>query len=67
MNGCPHDRQQGDNYGRSCMDCKERLAGFGYWGSHQDCLHEWIPHGDSMVCTFCESIVPKEEILDVEN
>lgn len=54
---CDHPSRKGDNYGESCLICGERTAGYGYWGSHSDCLHQFISMGDDSdyeVCLYCE-------------
>lgn len=55
---CPHHRQQGDNYGVTCMDCGETLSGYGYWAEgSQVCHHVWYPDPDDEyeTCMYCES------------
>ncbi len=32
MSQCSHNHRIGDNYGVTCQDCGEVLAGYGYWG-----------------------------------
>ena len=54
---CDHPSRQGDNYGESCLICGERTAGFGYWGSHNDCLHQFVsmgPQSTYEICMYCE-------------
>lgn len=52
---CQHNNKIGDNYGMSCQDCGERLEGYGYWAHEKDCLHRFLPVGDTEeVCTYCE-------------
>ena len=59
---CGHPIRQGDNYGESCQACGERLAGYGYWGSHRDCLHQYASMGDDSeyeFCMYCEDVRKK--------
>lgn len=55
---CPHHRQQGDNYGITCMDCGEVLAGYGYWAEgSKECIHSFIPSAEDEryeICIYCE-------------
>lgn len=52
---CQHNNKIGDNYGMSCQDCGERLEGYGYWAHEKDCLHRFLPVGDTEeICTYCE-------------
>ena len=47
--------QHARHYGMSCQDCGERLEGYGYWAHEKDCLHRFLPVGDTEeVCTYCE-------------
>lgn len=59
MMGCPHHRQQGDNYGVTCMDCGEALEGYGYWAEGSaTCHHRFMDEGpDSQyeTCMYCET------------
>lgn len=60
---CDHLVRQGDNYGESCHICGERLAGFGYWGKHNDCLHHYVSMGEDSeyeLCMYCEDTRKKE-------
>ena len=60
---CDHPIRQGDNYGESCQVCGERLAGYGYWGAHRDCLHQYASMGDDSeyeFCMYCEDVRRKE-------
>ena len=60
---CSHPIRQGDNYGESCQVCGERLASYGYWGSHRDCLHHYSSIGDGSeyeFCMYCEDVRKKE-------
>lgn len=61
---CQHLRRIGDNYGETCLDCGEVLAGFGYWaeGSSRCVRHVFMPDGaDGEVCIFCEEWRPSCE------
>lgn len=59
---CSHDSQIGDNYGLSCEDCGEVLAGYGYGGWFGNnikpgikCKHKFVDCGDGYkVCLYCE-------------
>lgn len=73
MTPCEHLRKIGDNYGLSCVDCGEKLSGFGYGGwfgnriaSGETCVHFFVPMGDEdtkiEVCLYCE--MPKELITN---
>ena len=63
---CEHRRQQGDNYGVTCMDCGETLAGYGYWAEGSKvCKHDWITEAedsDYEVCMYCERVRLKEGV-----
>lgn len=54
---CPHVHIIGDNYGMTCQDCGEAVAGYGYGGwfgsrlkPDQDCIHHFI----NEICMYCE-------------
>jgi len=69
MTVCPHSRQIGDNAGQTCLDCGERLAGYGYRASRRSCLHSWLPFGDESggeICPYCEKIRDCQEIEGVQ-
>lgn len=53
---CKHERRNGDNYGVSCYDCGEQLAGYGYWGSFPNCIHvlRKAEDGNYAYCLYCE-------------
>jgi len=63
MSDCPHNNRVGDNYGESCLDCGNKLSGYGYGGwfgvnliEHVECIHLWLPVGDTEeVCCYCEA------------
>lgn len=61
-NNCPHNSTAMDNYGCSCLVCGERIGGYGYGGTHQDCLHEWdsAPDRKWKVCIYCEFVALNE-------
>jgi hypothetical protein len=60
---CQHLRTIGDNYGVTCQDCGEILAGFGFGGwfgerlqPEQACVHRFYVHDGIGICVFCETI-----------
>jgi hypothetical protein len=74
MNTCPHNSIFGDNYGMSCADCGEKIAGFGYGGwfgrnlnGNESCIHQWLPVDDTEeVCTYCEGWRKKIVLVETE-
>ncbi len=68
-NKCRHLREVGDNYGVSCLDCGERLSGYGYGGffganltPEKECIHEFLETGDGWkVCIYCQCVRPGVE------
>ena len=59
---CQHNNKIGDNYGMSCQDCGERIEGYGYWAHKTDCLHRFLPVGDTEeVCIYCEAWRTKDD------
>lgn len=63
---CPHTRVQGDNYGRTCLDCGRVLGGYGYFGQgRQTCLHHWVHSADpeAVECLYCQRTL-KSALLD---
>lgn len=62
---CEHRRTQGDNYGETCMDCGEVLAGYGYWAEgSKTCIHKFLPYDEKYdICSYCERTRLKEEFF----
>jgi len=61
-----HPRIEGDNYVESCGICKEQLKGYGYQGSHKECLHAWIPdyeHKDIQNCRYSQVTQRKPQAI----
>lgn len=64
MNTCQHKNRMGDNYGETCLDCGERVKGYGYGGWFGqylvpvECIHLFMPAGDDgakfEICLYCE-------------
>lgn len=56
---CSHNRTQGDNYGVTCLDCGEPIAGYGYWGEgSKTCRHSWVRMDDESteeICIYCQA------------
>lgn len=63
---CLHLHIIGDNYGTTCADCGEPLAGYGYWAEgSRTCIHQWEPDGeDGEICVFCQEWRPAESSHD---
>lgn len=58
-NTCPHHSVVGDNYGETCADCGEVLAGYGYFAEgSRVCKHRWLQDGNGFVCLYCEAWRP---------
>ena len=60
---CTHARVAGDRSGETCLDCHEKLAGFGFnSGGAGECSHrfEADPSGDTRLetCCFCRKKRP---------
>ncbi|WP_040007227.1 hypothetical protein [Fibrisoma limi] len=57
---CQHRTTQGDNYGITCMDCGEAIAGYGYWGEGSTvCKHDWArldEESDEEMCMYCQAV-----------
>ena len=55
---CPHNHVIGDNYGETCQDCGEVLAGYGYWAEGSEvCHHDYQPIDDKWEqCIYCEDV-----------
>lgn len=60
---CNHNNIVGDNYGQTCADCGQVLAGYGYWGSAGTCQHQWVrdEDGKGQTCLYCERWEPVSE------
>lgn len=61
---CDHKRVLGDNYGMTCQECGEPLAGYGYggWfgsllGEVKACIHVFI----NGACLYCEMSEEQDE------
>lgn len=53
---CQHPRRQGDNYGWTCLDCGEPLAGYGYFAEGSSlCLHRFVGEAGNRYCIYCEA------------
>jgi hypothetical protein len=71
MSQCSHRHQIGDNYGITCQDCGQVLAGYGYWGegSHV-CIHQFVDDGaGEKVCFYCDRYqndIEAQAALDAE-
>ena len=69
MMPCEHTNQLGDNYGITCQDCHEVLAGYGYGGwfgsnlkGQRKCLHVWGKiSAEEEQCMYCEAILEREK------
>lgn len=61
---CQHSRRQGDNYGVTCMECGETIAGYGFWGEgSKTCIHEWGRMDDESkeeMCIYCQVYRPAQ-------
>lgn len=61
---CQHLRTQGDNYGVTCLDCNEAIAGYGYWGEGaKSCIHLWTCIDDESteeMCMYCQRCRPAQ-------
>ena len=59
---CQHNRTQGDNYGVTCLDCGEAIAGYGFWAEGSKvCIHDWGRMGDESteeMCMYCQACRP---------
>ncbi len=57
---CKHLHTVGDNYGWSCLDCGEVLAGYGYWGQEEACKHVWEKYDSGYECVYCQKWLDEE-------
>ncbi|GHB87281.1 hypothetical protein GCM10007390_48850 [Persicitalea jodogahamensis] len=65
INGCPHDRTQGDNYGQTCVDCGQVLGGYGFWGEgRKTCLHRFVSSHDPkyVECLYCQKTIDADKL-----
>ena len=65
IDGCPHDRTRGDNYGQTCADCGQVLGGYGFWGDgRKTCLHRFVPSHDPryVECLYCQRTIDADKL-----
>lgn len=59
---CQHNRTQGDNYGITCSDCGDAIAGYGFWGEgSKTCKHTWVKMSEESteeICMYCQDYRP---------
>lgn len=63
--GCPHNRTQSDNYGRTCSDCGQVLGGRGFWGKGcKTCLHHFACSADPrfVECLYCQKTIDADTL-----
>lgn len=62
---CKHPRIAGDNYGETCLECGEKISGYGYGGwfgvnfdNRLQCIHRFVAAGDGedagKICIYCQ-------------
>lgn len=72
---CTHLSIRGDNYGETCNQCGEQLAGYGcggFFGSnltgYEKCIHVFSPMfiGGGRACIYCQLIELDEDTTTPE-